>query len=146
MARKRKPLARTAVLLRYDDPDVDPFLEPDSDPEGFDEPEEEAVAQQRDSFIDLAKSDLKNLFAQEPEAVFYQRQLQVMFEKRYFHWITVRALSELVQEGFLAAEVLPLPGARTATGMITIYRAIAYRYWKRDAEEIVKLVSRFSEP
>lgn len=64
-----------------------------------------------------------------------------MFEGKYFHWITVRALSELVQEGILAAEVMPLP----QTGTITFYRSVGYRYWKRDADEIVKLVSRFSE-
>jgi len=64
----------------YDDPDVDRFRHADFDPESFDEPAREA-ARQRDSFIDLAKWDLKSLFAQEPETVFYQRQLQVMFER-----------------------------------------------------------------
>lgn len=54
----------------------------------------------------------------------------------------MRALGELVQEGKLVAEALPLPG----TGTITFYRLSGHRYWKRDADEIVKLVSRFSEP
>ena len=144
--REKSFSARTCVLLSGDDgPDADPFFDPDFDPDSPDKLEK-ITAQPRDSFVDQAKEDLKNLFAQEPESVFYQRQLQVMFEKKYFHWITVRALSELVQERILAPEVVPLPGARTATGMIVVYRAIAYRYWKRDAEEIVKLVSRFSEP
>jgi hypothetical protein len=125
---------------RYGDPDYDPSFDPDVDPDGFIEPEE-AVAQARDGFVDLAKTDLAKLFEEEPEAVFYQRQLQVMFEGKYFHWITVRALSELVQEGKLAAEVVPLAG----TGVIAFYRATTYRYWKRDADEIVKLVSKFSD-
>jgi len=81
----------------YDAPEVDRFRPADFDPESFDEPAKKATGQ-RDSFIDLAKWDLKNVFAKEPQKVFYQRQLQVMFEKKYFHWITVRALPELVQQ------------------------------------------------
>ena len=158
--RKRRSSARNGALqARFDDPDVDPpdvepdveppdvepFYDPDVDPESPPDEIEEIIAQPRDSYVDLAKEDIKKLFAKESELVFYQRQLQVMFEKEYFHWITVRALYELVQERILAAEVLPLPGTGTATGTITIYRSIAYRYWKRDADEIVKLVSRFSD-
>jgi len=107
------------------------------DPDSYAEPEE-AVVERRDPVVDLAKEDLRDFFAEEPESVFYQRQLQVIFEKKYFHWITSHSLSELTQEGSLTAEVLPLPGTGTATGTITIYRASAYRYWKRQAEEIVK--------
>jgi len=130
---------------RYDDPDYDPSFDPDFDPEGFTEAVE-IVVPQRDAVVDLAREDLIQLFAKEPESVFYQRQLQIIFEKKYFHWITAHALSELAQEGRVAAEVLPLPGTGTAKGTITVYRANAYRYWKRQADEIVKLVSRFSEP
>jgi hypothetical protein len=124
------------VLLRYDDP----FYDPDFDPEIPGELEE-VIAQARDSFVDSAKADLREFFSRESESVFYQRQLQVIFEGKYFHWITVRALSELVQEGILAADPLPLP----ETGTIMFYRAIGYRYWKRDADEVVRLVTRFSE-
>lgn len=141
VGRKRMPSSRVGVLLSQDDYfEDDPLYDPDFDPENPRDLEE-IIAQPRDSFVDQAKSDLKTLFEQESESVFYQRQLQVMFEKQYFHWITVRALSELVQERSLAVEVLPLPG----TGTITFYRATSYRYWKRDADEIVKLVTRFSD-
>src|SRR5215467_1190529 len=99
-ARKKGSMSYAGVSeVRYDDPDIDPFDEPDFDPEAIREPESELA---RDSFVDLAKSDLITLFGEESESVFYQRQLQVMFEGKYFHWITVRALSELVQEGVLA--------------------------------------------
>jgi len=135
---------RTACVSGYDDSDNDPFYDPDLDPD-IPSDVEDIISQPRDSFLDLAKSDLKKFFEQESESVFYQRQLQVMFEAKYFHWITVRALSELVQEGVLVTEILPLPGSGTASGTITFYRSTAYRYWKRDAEEIVKLVSRYSE-
>lgn len=138
-ARKYASTSGAGVLVsRYDDPDVDSFDEPDFDPDRIREPELDLA---RDSYVDLAKSDLTDLFLQNPESVFYQRQLQVMLEDKYFHWITVRALAELVGERVLASELVPLPG----TGYITFYRATDYRYWKRDADEVVKLVARFSE-
>jgi hypothetical protein len=84
---------------RYDDPDYDPSFDPDFDPDSYAEPEE-VVVERRDPVVDLAKEDLRNLFAKEPESVFYQRQLQVIFEKKYFHWITSHSLSELAREGF----------------------------------------------
>ena len=141
MARRKAHATSRALVLgeRYDDPDSYPFDEPDFDPELPREPDE--VEQPRDSFVDLAKVDLTKLYEEKPESVFYQRQLQVMLEGKYFHWITVRALYELVQEGVLASELVPLPG----TGYISFYRATGHRYWKRDADEIVKLVARFSE-
>lgn len=118
-------------MLRYDDPDFDPEFAGDI----------EEVIGQRDSFVDLAKAELREFFSKESESVFYQRQLQVIFEGKFFHWVTVRALSELVQEEILAAGALPF----RETGLITFYRARGYRYWKRDADEVLKLVSRFSE-
>ena len=128
-----------------DDPDYDPSFDPDFDLDSFVE-SEEVVPERRDPVVDQAKDDLRSLFAGEPESVFYQRQLQVIFEKKYFHWITSHALSELAQAGSISAQALPLPGTGTSTGTITIYRPNGYRYWKRQADEIVKLVSRFSRP
>ena len=141
--RKKKKLSLQVVeVATYDRDDDFPWSEspPDYDPEH--PPDSEQIdTQPRDGYIDRVKSELIALFASQAESVFYQRQLQVMFEKDYFHWITVRALTELVEEGVITAESLALPG----TGNIKLYRANGYRYWKRDADEIVKLVSQFSE-
>jgi hypothetical protein len=142
--KKNLPLRAGVFLSRYKDPDAYPSYDPDFDPDSPTELEE-IENQPRDTFLEQAKSDLKTLFEEESESVFYQRQLQVMYEQKYFHWITVRALYELVQQGIIAAETLPLPGAGTTTGNIVFYRSATYRYWKRDADEIVKLVSRYSE-
>jgi len=128
-----------------DPPDFDPY----SDLEIPDVPSETAgaVSIPRDGYVDLAKLELLRLFEGESESVFYQRQLQVMFEKEFFHWVTVRALTELVGEGKIAVEVVQLqPERGTGTGTIVFYRSTTYRYWKRDADEVMKLVSRFSEP
>jgi hypothetical protein len=114
----------------WDEPEFDPDLE---------EPEE---PRPRDGVVDEAKRELARFFGERSESVFYQRQIQVIFEDKYFHWITSHALLELAAEGRIASENLPLPG----TGSITIYRAKRHRYWRRQAEEIIGLVSMFSDP
>jgi len=83
---------------------------------------------------------LRTFFDTESNEVFYQRQLQVIFEKSYFHWITARAVSELAAEGHIASDVEPLP----PTGTITLYRAKSHRYWRTQAKEIIDLVTQFS--
>jgi hypothetical protein len=114
----------------WDEPEFDPELE---------EPEE---ARPRDKVVDEAKRELDRFIEEHRKLVFYQRQIQVIFEDKYFHWITSHALLELAAEGRIASENLPLPG----TGTITIYRAISHRYWRRQAAEIIALVSTFSAP
>ena len=101
----------------------------------------------RDKYIDRAKEQLLIFFEANSESLFYQRQLLVMFEDDFFHWITTRALTELVSEQKLSSETELLPqGTATPSGFITLYRANSYRYWKREAAEIAKLVAAFSSP
>jgi len=102
--------------------------EPDWEPD-YREAEEEA--RPRDPVIDEAKDALRRFFDAERAEVFYQRQLTIIFEQTYFHWITARALTELAAEGHIAADVEPLP----PTGTITLYRATGHRYWRRQAQE-----------
>lgn len=106
------------------------------------EPDSEADEEERlrDPVIDRAKNELTGFFSAEPEEVFYQRQLQVIFEGTYFHWIVARALAELAAEGRIASDVESLPN----TGSITFYRAKGHRYWRTQAKEIIGLVSHFS--
>ena len=42
-----------------------------------------------------AREALREFFEGHTEEVFFVRQLQVLFERRYFHWLTHRALREL---------------------------------------------------
>ncbi len=126
----------------------EPFDRPDFDRDFPAEWVEEAV-QPSDSYVDSAKEDFQELFTKEPDSIFYQRQLQVIHERKYFHWVTVRALTELVSEGVIASEVMPLvsrPDIGTTTGTITFYRSATNRYWKRKAREVIRLVARFSDP
>lgn len=62
----------------------------------YDEEEDVHQPRPRDVKIDEAKEVIINdLFNAEPEEVFYQRQVEILYEDVFFHWITTKALKEL---------------------------------------------------
>jgi hypothetical protein len=106
----------------------------------YDEPEEE-FERPRDSKIDEAKEVLmRDLFGVQPERVFYGRQIEVMFERVFFHWITSAALSELIDEGKILSQKLDIRAGLEAR----FYWSRQVRYWKREATRIAKLIERYS--
>jgi hypothetical protein len=117
-----------------------PALESEMPP---DDPEidAEVVEYIRDDKIDDARTSILDFFTQNREEVFYERQLTVIFEKTYFHWITVKALLELAAGGSINSQMLELvPGVP-----IRFFWARGNRYWKRQAGRVTNLVRRFSE-
>jgi hypothetical protein len=52
-----------------------------------------------------AKEHLRQFFDEHREEVFFSRQIEVQNEDVYFHWITNRAIRELVDEGVIHSEV-----------------------------------------
>jgi hypothetical protein len=117
--------------LHWEEPDYEPDIE-----------EFEEQGRPRDAMVETAKAALRQFFENEAEQVFYKRQLQVMFEDRFFHWITDRALTELEAEGHVASNTEEVPVIKH----ITFYRARTHRFWRRQAREIARLVQRYSEP
>jgi hypothetical protein len=120
--------------LRWEPPDYEPDYEPD-----IGEEEEERP---RDPAVDRAKEAIRAFFDHERMNVFYKQQLEVIFEDDFFHWVTSRALSELAAEGHIAVEREELPGV----GTITLYHATTHRYWRRQAQDVIALVTQFSAP
>jgi hypothetical protein len=51
-------------------------------------------------FVD-AQKEIRELYEKDREGVYYIRQLQVKFEKRYFHWVTNNAIMGLHKIGYL---------------------------------------------
>jgi hypothetical protein len=47
---------------------------------------------------------LKDFFEKRKEEVFFSRQIEVIYEDEFFHWITNRALRDLVGGGLLRSE------------------------------------------
>lgn len=101
----------------------------------------EVVEYARDDKIDDAETDILDFFHANQGKVFYERQLTVIFERSYFHWITVKALLELSSGGSINSETLELvPGVP-----IRFFWAKGNRYWKRQAARVINLVRRFSD-
>src|SRR5690606_24162158 len=74
---------------------------------------------------DVAATEALRLFFQEhSQDVFYQKQLQVLFERQYFHWVTVRALRQLVDERFIATSLEQSPAGRT----FRVFRHRSFRF------------------
>jgi hypothetical protein len=114
-----------SALLQFDIPDVDI----------------EVVEYRRDEKIDEAKTFILAFLTENAGDVFYERQLAIIFESKFFHWITVKALIELVNDGSICSEMLEL----APQVPIRFFRMKTNRYWKRQASKIVKLVRLFSD-
>lgn len=104
--------------------------------------DDEQSERAQDPKVDEAKIALEDFFEEHLENVFYERQLEVIFENKFFHWITSKALYELRTEGRLASDLQPLS---TKTS-IRFYRSNTHRFWKRQALQTKKLVLQFSNP
>jgi hypothetical protein len=102
-------------------------------------PEEDEQAKPRDPQTDLAKAALLERI-QASDRVYYVQQLEVLHETTFFHWITGRALRELIEEGRVNAvweELFPdVP--------IRLVMRKSYRHWKREGQRVLELVRRFS--
>lgn len=100
----------------------------------------ELTQRPRDSQIDAAKAILMDKFFQDgSEDVYYGRQLEVLLEDTFFHWITKKALNELAEERMITR-------SEEETGQFTahFYAPRRYRYPRRKIAETVALITAFS--
>ncbi len=109
--------------------------------EDFHEPREEP-ARQPDAREDQARAALEGFIEGRKESVFFSRQLEVQNEDEWYHWITNRALRELVGRGLLRTEVRELKTG----GSIHLMWHKNHRYYRRDAKKVVQLVEEYSDP
>ena len=72
------------------------------------------------------------------EDIYHKKQIQVLFERRdYWHWVTDRAITTLLEEGFLKE-------VRTDNTIFVMRSDV--RYYKQKIKERMKLISRYSDP
>ena len=89
-----------------------------------------------------ATEQLKVFFDEHRKRVFFSRQVEVLYEDTYFHWITNRALRNLIETGNLQTEQRRLASGST----IKLMWHRSYRYYKRSANDVFKLVETYSRP
>jgi hypothetical protein len=93
-----------------------------------------------DSAEAKARARLLAHFEDNPKSVFYSRQLEVLFEREYFHWVTNRALRRLIEEGRVHMEE-----RRLSTGsQIKLVWHRRYRFSRRAAEDVYRLVDEYT--
>lgn len=108
----------------------------------YDDYPEEEPERPPDPSQELAREDLRRFIEERKERVFYSRQLEIKHERKYFHWVTNRAMHDLIDEGFLEAEERKL---KTGGRIIVVWQW-NYRYYKRAANRLCKLVEEFADP
>jgi hypothetical protein len=97
-----------------------------------------------DKYQRLAVKDLRAFFNTEENKskVFYSRQLEVIFEQKYYHWITNRSIRELIDSGEILSEQYNLNNA----GTVNLLWLKSFRYYKRAAKEVVDIIDEYSNP
>jgi len=89
-----------------------------------------------------ASDRLREFFDVNREHVYFSRQLEVINEQEYFHWITNRAIRSLEAEGLIKSEWRKL---RTGTSIKLLWHK-GYRFQKRSAKKLIALVEEYSDP
>jgi len=91
----------------------------------------EPPPRRRDTKIDEAKAVLlERFFPDGGTRVYYGRQLEIFLERDFFHWITKKALHELVQDGAIKFEE-----KRLAYHVAHFYWPRRHRYPRRQINE-----------
>jgi hypothetical protein len=94
----------------------------------------------RDRMVDVARDALQSLyFPLDGQNVYYGRQLEVLLERDFFHWITKKALNELVAEGKIGFSREPV-----GRFVAHFYWPLRHRYPRRQIGETVGIIERFS--
>lgn len=94
----------------------------------------------RDHKVDEVESELRKFFEEKERDVFYMRQLEVKYEKKFFHWVTGRAINKLIDEGFLRNEKVSLKGP---TWTRFVFNR-GHRYYKRQINRSLKVIREYS--
>ncbi|MCU1265983.1 MAG: hypothetical protein JWM21_2301 [Acidobacteria bacterium] len=104
--------------------------------------EEGFTAESDDPVEASAREFFRTFFERNSQSVYFSRQLEVQNEDRFFHWITNRAVRDLVAEGTILTESRKL----SSGGTVKLLWHRGYRYYKREAARVVELVNEYSDP
>jgi hypothetical protein len=103
---------------------------------------EKEIYRPRDAKIDEAKKALMSeYFPEKGMEVYYGRQLEIWMERIFFHWITKKALNELVEEGRIGFE-----SEKAGHLKAHFYYPRRHRYPRRQIKQTLSLIAEFSDP
>lgn len=106
-----------------------------------DELPEEGTARPPDPVEGKAVEAVRSFFDRNRDRVFSSRQVEVAFERTYFHWVTHRAINLLVEERSIGREQRKL--ASGAPVNFLWHRS--NRYTRRQMREVQSLIERYSD-
>jgi hypothetical protein len=89
-----------------------------------------------------AAVELLAFFNGNRDKVFFSRQIEVLYEDTWFHWITNRALRDLVARDLIQSETRHIGGNRE----LHLMWHRSNRYYRREAARLVHLVEEYSDP
>jgi len=89
-----------------------------------------------------AQEEIKEFFRASKDKVFYSRQIEVIYEHLYFHWVTKRAVDVLIENEEIITKTEPLK----YSDKIKLLWHKSNRYPVRKSKKLIKLVEEFSEP
>lgn len=96
----------------------------------------------RDRKIDEAKAVLmERFFPEDGKAVYYARQLEIAVERQFFHWITKKALNELV-----AQRAMSFKREQLEHHIAHFFFPRRHRYPRRQIRQTIDLIAEFSDP
>src|SRR3990170_103461 len=103
---------------------------------------EEADEEVEDEYVEEAKPALLKFFDDNGDRVFHLKQLQVLFEKKFFHWVTARALYALHDDGLVGTEI-----AESERGTrVRLYFHRGHRYRQRQSKRVLEIIDAMSDP
>jgi hypothetical protein len=107
----------------------------------YDEPEDYEPPKEPDSYFLAAQEDIRQLYETDKKSVFYVRQLQLKFEKKYFHWVTYNALIGLSKMGYL--KEIKIDKEKGTSTHYFIHKS--NRYPMREINKIEEVVEEYSQ-
>lgn len=102
---------------------------------------EQEPESRQDPYVDECARHLLAFFREHKDRVFYMKQLEVIWEKKYYHWITARAL------GVLDGGEIKSITKKVREGIEPkFFFHRRNRYYKRAVDKAARIIRRYSEP
>ena len=105
---------------------------------------EQETSGEPDAYFLEASHEIQKLFKEKPQAVFYMKQLQVKYERKYYHWITRNAIVGLNKLGILKQFNVAI-NVSGHSFELHFFTPRSNRYPKRQANAIAKIVEEYSQ-